>query len=451
MLRAKPVRKEGVIAMSAWRISFASALLALASATAVYGRPIRSPELEFSPIQHVIIIVQENRSTDNLFHGLPGADTVDSGLDSHGRAITLKAVSLTANYGMGHSHHDFLVSYAGGAMNGFDLESEGCSGRSCVEDGAYGYVPQSQVQPYFDMAEQYTFGDRMFQTNQGPSYPAHQFLLAGTSEPSVGSDLLAAENPISSDNATEGGCDAAAGTFVQLITPAGDEHTHMFPCFDHPTLTDLLDGAGLSWRYYAPSPDSIWTAPSSIHHIRYGNDWQNVVIPQTAVLTDIQNGNLASVSWVIPDGLDSDHANETDGSGPSWVASIVNAVGNSPFWFNTAIVITWDDWGGWYDHVKPSNIYNSYELGFRVPLVVVSPYARMGYVSHVNHQFGSILHFVEDNFNLGTLGFADSQSDDLSDCFNFEQVPMPFRTIDAPVGPRWFLRRGAPHPPPDDY
>ncbi len=402
-----------------------------------------------TPIQHVIIIVQENRSTDNLFHGLPGADTAGSGKNSKGQVIKLQPVSMTAKYGIGHSHHDFLVAYDGGGMDGFDLENEVCPVKPCVADGAYGYVPYSEVKPYFAMAEQYTFADRMFQTNEGPSYPAHQYLLAGTSEPSVGSDLLASENPSLPDGETHGGCDSPAGTLVQMITPTGDEHGRMFPCFEHPTLPDLLDAAGLSWRYYAPSVDSIWTAPSSIYHLRYGADWQNIVIPQTGVLTDIKNGNLATVSWVIPDGLDSDHTSETNGSGPSWVASIVNEVGESNYWGNTAIFVTWDDWGGWYDHVRPSHFYNIYEIGFRVPLIIISPYARPGYVSHVDHEFGSILHFVEDNYQLGSLGFSDSRSDDLSDCFNYAQIPLTFHAIEAPLGPSWFLRPGAPHPPPD--
>ena len=106
----------------------------------------------------------------------------------------------------------------------------------------------------------------------------------------------------------------------------------------------------------------------------------------------------------------------------------MNAIGNSSYWSNTAIFVTWDDWGGWYDHVLPP-AYNSYELGFRVPLIVISPYARAGYVSHVQHEFGSILHFTEQQFSLGTLGYTDARADDLADCFDFAQAPVVFRTI----------------------
>ena len=136
---------------------------------------------------------------------------------------------------------------------------------------------------------------------------------------------------------------------------------------------DLLNAKGISWRYYAPSADFIWTGPNAIQHLRSGPAWSNVILPQTRVLKDISNSVLPAASWVIPSGQASDHPG-SNGSGPSWVASIVNAIGNSPYWSNTAIFITWDDWGGFYDHVAPP-IYNSYEYGFRVPLIVVSPYA----------------------------------------------------------------------------
>jgi phospholipase C len=162
------------------------------------------------------------------------------------------------------------------------------------------------------------------------------------------------------------------------------------------------------------------------------------MLPKSKVLDDISAGKLPGVSWVIPDGASSDHASATNGSGPAWVASVVNAIGDSQYWNNTAIFVTWDDWGGWYDHVSPP-MYNSYELGFRVPLIVISPYARPGYVSHVQHEFGSILHFTEEAFGLTPLGYTDTRADDLSDCFNFNQPPLPFHTIPAPqIGPSNF-------------
>ncbi len=151
---------------------------------------------------------------------------------------------------------------------------------------------------------------------------------------------------------------------------------------------------------------------------------------------------------MIPSGQASDHPGN-NGSGPYWVAAIVNAIGHSPYWSNTAIFITWDDWGGFYDHVAPP-IYNSYEYGFRVPLIVVSRYAKAHYVSHETHDFGSILRFIEETFNLPSLGYADSRADDLSDCFDFYQHPLQFHTIAAPVTAKYFLEDKTPPSDPDD-
>jgi phospholipase C len=221
----------------------------------------------------------------------------------------------------------------------------------------------------------------------------------------------------------------------------------------------MLNTANISWRYYAPSAGIIWNAPNAIEHMCgpahstacTASDWiNNVVLDSTQVLTDIGNNQLPAVSWVIPTGQASDHADITDGSGPSWVASVVNAIGTSPYWANTAIFITWDDWGGWYDHVAPT-VKNSYEYGFRVPLIVVSPYAKAGYISRVTHDFGSILKYIEGNFSLGSLGFADASADDFSDCFDYTQTPLTFKTIPAKLDAAHFLNdKRTPSDPDDD-
>ena len=265
------------------------------------------------------------------------------------------------------------------------------------------------------------------------------------------------QNPVVPPNAAatgeEAGCNAPVGTIVNMIDPSGVESSTKYPCFEHPTLTDLLDAAVIDWRYYAPSAAglSIWVGPDAIQHIRSGSDWNKVILNQTQVLTDIASGHLAQVSWVIPSGQASDHAESNDGSGPSWVASVVSALGNSPYWSHTAIIITWDDWGGWYDHVPPPSIFNSYEYGFRVPLIIVSPYAKRAYVSHVTHDFGSVLRFIEEVFKLPSLDYADSRADDLSDCFDLTQAPPPFTPVVAKLNAQHFLNdKRAPLPPDDD-
>ena len=419
----------------------------------------------------MVVIFQENRTPDNLFQDQTlvsrGADIQKYGVNSLGQKVVLTATTLGTDYDLSHAHKAFLDMYDAGKMDGADKIPVHCDKNappSCPPPNPwFQYVNPSDVAPYFQLAETYTFGDRMFQTNQGPSFPAHQYIIAGTSEPSAGSNLLVAENPVGGSNSfLYAGCIAPAEEKVSLIDPSGSEAQTIYPCLDHRTLTDSLNAAKLSWRYYAPSAGVIWNAPNAIRHMCVpnatppnatactGSDWtNNVVLQQTQVLTDIQNGRLAAVSWVIPDGQASDHAGGNEGSGPSWVASVVNAIGNSQYWSNTVIFITWDDWGGWYDHVAPP-IKNSYEYGFRVPLIVVSPYAKAAYISHVTHHFGSILKYVEETFSLSSLGYADADADDFSDCFDYNQTPLAFHTIAAPMDAQHFLEDTTPPTAPDN-
>jgi phospholipase C len=433
-------------------------------------------------IQHVVIIFQENRTPDNLFHDpvliARGADIASSGLNTSNKTIPLTPINLGTtgpnpqNYDLNHFNFAFVQMYNGGKMNGANLV--GCNpAANCPPlahpNAQYHYVIESDVAPYFALAEQYTFGDRMFQTNEGPSFPAHQFIFGGTSAPTATSTLFAADNPLLSVTEASG-CIAPANNTVPMIDAEGSESAQPFayPCFEHPTLSDLLDTKGLSWRYYTYGAGSIWTAPDAIEHICQQGEVlrelrclgpifvNNVSIPSTNVFTDIANGQLAQVSWVIPPGPSSDHAKSNDGSGPSWVASVVNAIGNSPYWANTAIIITWDDWGGWYDHVAPTVINDGvswgsgYVYGFRVPLIVVSPYAKAAYISHAPHDFGSILKYIETTFDLPSLDYADARADDLADCFDLTQTPLIYRTIHSLRSPAFFINDKRPPTPPDD-
>lgn len=438
---------------------------------------VDTPTNTRSPIKHVIIIFQENRSTDNLFHDpvliAAGADIASSGQISSGKTVPLSSLPLAVGFNPDHSHSAFERMYDHGKMDGADTVLSGCSlaiAACQVPYPLYSYVQASDVEPYFQLAEQYTFGDRMFQTQQGPSFAAHQFIISGTSAPSASSPLFAAELP---QNGT--GCTAPPNAFIAMIDPQGKESSTAYPCFEHPTLTDELETKAISWRYYTPLLNSFFTAPYAIQHM-CGPDvpppnasactspgWVNNVVVYTnknpaPILTDIAQQQLATVSWVVPSGWNSDHPGSTDNtSGPSWVASIVNAIGNGPYWANTAIFITWDDWGGFYDHVPPPKVITNgtswgsgYVYGFRVPLIVVSPYAKPRYISHQTHDFGSILHFIEHNFLLPSLGYADAYADDMSDCFDFTQAPMTFRALDSPLKADYFLHDRRPATPPDD-
>ena len=373
-----------------------------------------------SPITHVVILIMENRTLDYMFNGFPGADTAQTGQIHTGQTVTLQQIPLEAAGDINHNHPNFKAAYDKGKNDGFDLE--GWDPRLPAL-APYGYAPQTEVAPDWSIAQQYTLADRMFQSVTSNSYPAHQYLIAGQSAYAIGLP----------NDPNAWGCDSRAGTTVSLLNANGHIVNGPFPCFDYQTLADLLDAGGVSWRYYTYTPTYIWNAYDAINHIRYGTDWtNNIISPSSKFQSDVAAGTLASVTWIVPTNNNSDHTGDHSKTGPSYVASVVNAVGNSQFWSSTVIFVTWDDWGGWYDHVPPPQL-DRMGLGFRVPLLVVSPWSHHGYVSHVQHEFGSILHFTESNFGLGNLGQTDVRADDLSDCFDYTQSPPPFVTIHANV------------------
>jgi len=385
--------------------------------TALIDPPSPAPTDSPSPIpqgfiKHVVIIVQENRSFNNLFHGYPGAYTVNSGMIHTGKIVALKSTPLAENYDVSHSHDVWVKAYDGGRMDGFDLEGTGASSPLAP----YAYVQQSDIEQYWTFAADYTLADQMYQSNTGPSYPAHQYLIAGQSE-------NADENPSDAD---VWGCDSSPGTRVKVLDQTGREREGPFPCFDYQTLADEIDTAGLSWLQYAQSTTNFFNAYDAISHIRYGPDWpSHIISPSVQIVADVSAGLLANVTWVTPAFTDSDHPGNKSATGPAWVSSVVDAIGNSPFWGSTAIFVLWDDWGGMYDPMPPPKL-DVMGLGFRVPLLVISPYARKGYISHFRHESGSILQFTEQALGLPSLGTADARADNLGDCFDFTQAPLPF-------------------------
>jgi phospholipase C len=228
-------------------------------------------------------------------------------------------------------------------------------------------------------------------------------------------------------------------------------------------MRDLLDAANVSWKFYAekiiiPSKQNhdktgagIWSAFDAVKSVRGSKEWgTKVVWPDTKIFADINRGTLPAVSWITPDSPDSDHAQtqcKCD-TGPSWVASIVNAVGKSKYWDSSAIVVLWDDWGGWYDHVPPAFFDDQGGLGFRVPMIVVSPYVT-AHVEHTQYEFGSILKYVEENWNLGSLGTTDQRATSIGNLFNYDQTPRAFKVIPAKQPLSFFLHKKPSNVPPD--
>jgi phospholipase C len=400
---------------------------------------------------HVIVMIQENRTVDNLFQGFPGADAQPWGLDSHGRRVALHAIGLRGGFDPDHSHSAFVTEYDRGKMDGFGLQSPTCfpTAPGCTPT-VYAYVPGRETVAYRQLARQFALADHVLSPNEGPSFPAHQYLIAGQS----GYPLAFSENP----PLTSGTCAAsnALVTRIDMTSPyPGVEANPAAPCADYLTVLDLLDAAGVSWKYYAPSANGIWTAPLAVKHIFQSQDAQKVVVPETAILSDIANNVLPQVSYVVPGAAFSDHPEPgATGRGPDWVGVVANAIGtNAAYWGNTTLIVVWDDWGGWYDHYAPVHPSpgDPYEYGFRVPMIVVSAYVVPHQVDHSVRSAASILSFIESTFALRSLGTLDARSDDLSGMFDFTQLPNAYVPVNTHGWTSSIVRRLAPDRTPPDW
>lgn len=401
-------------------------------------------------ITHVVYIVQENRSFNNLFYGYPGAYTVKSGKISDGSTVKLVPVSLKTAYTIDHSSTAFFEACDGRGVlpgthcrnDGFDKEISGLNG---VQYPMYVYAPHRETKPYFEMAHEWVLADRMFQSQLDESFVAHQYVIAAQADSAV--DLPGGL----------WGCPGGSSDQVPTLTSQRTIGPYERACFTYRTLGDELDKAKLPWRFYTSKygsrgsgGGSYWSGYQAVKHIYYGPDWKkDIVTPQKRFITDVAAGKLASFTWITPICVDSDHVQCGGGYGPSWVASLVNAVGKSKFWDTTAIFVQWDDWGGIYDPVPPE--YKGFDsLGFRVPLLVISPYAKQNYVSHRHYETASVLRFAEDLFGLKQLSAADLRANSpAGDCFDFNAKPRKFVPIDAPQDAQFFLNQPNDDRPPD--
>ena len=427
------------------------------------------------PVRHLILMVQENRTFNNLFATFPGAVGTTTGkeLVSQGgsyveRPIKLTETPLYSKIDLSHSYPGFLVAYQNGAMDGFDLVKYL---RNQKTEGSYPYqyVNPKDIAPYWSIAAHWGLADEMFQTQGSDSFTAHQDLIrGGTFVDSTQSLIDLPTSPYT------WGCDAQPPSRTTLITTKLQylRNKGPFPCSNkfpdygsggYKTLRDLLDAKKISWRYYAPKfaktqPNGMWNAFDLIAPVRYGPEWSaNISSPETNVLSDITHGKLAGMSWVIPDAQNSDHpAYGSTDTGPSWVASVVNAVGRSKYWNSTVVIVVWDDWGGFYDSVAPPPQDDQGGPGFRIPMLVVSPYvkkgdgSRGGYISNTVYEFGSIVRFIEDTWDLGRLDTTDTTSTSIGDMFDFKQPPRKFVQIAAPHDAGYFLRQKPSGLPVDD-
>jgi phospholipase C len=461
----------GAIVLSAGCSSSGGTLTGASSRVAA-GSAERSRSRGTSKISHVIVIIQENRSFENFFAGFPGANAPMTGCASPAPGgikpqssgsggcpygdtqVSLHQVTFKNNPDLKHDWSSSMVDCNITASSVCNMDGFSAWGMSHGQYSAYAYLDRSEVQPYWTMAQQYVLADEMFPTEFGGSFTAHLTLVAGTDD-----IKLPGRAEVDFPNAAPDDCDSPKGTKSSYISQKPYRHIHPwqggFPCFDQfNTMAQVLDNAGISWRIYSSKllDAGFWEPFEAIRYTRYGPDWDNdVSAPQTNVLTDAQNGNLATVSWVTPSGADSDHPTYKSDLGPSWVSSVVNAIGGSQYWSSSAIIVLWDDWGGFYDNAPPPQLdYRG--LGIRVGCLIISPYAKTNYVSHVQYEFGSILRFIEEVNGLpaGSIGsveqgYTDARATSLDDAFNFNQAPRPFKAIPSKYPLSHFL-----HEPPSN-
>ncbi len=343
-------------------------------------------------IQHIVVIVQEGRSFDDLFCGFPATDG----------QCAKQTIGLAANCRLSDTWADFEADRKTGNFSG---EKAHCPG---YHDPEYAYVPPKQIVPYWTIAHQYVLADAMFSSTGNPTFEAHQYQIAAQSS-------NAKDEPFGSPMSD--GC-----AYLALVRQFGAGAQPA--CFTYPTLATELTTAGLTWSYYAAGPsEAPWDAFGWVKGYSGGTE------PPASFLTDIANGQLASVTWVTPDTADSDLSGAGSASGPSWVASLVNAVGQSQYWGTTTVLITWSGFGGWYDHVAPPQL-DRYGLGFRVPLLVVSPYALKGAISHQRYETGSVVRFIENAFGLSPMAQSDTRATPADNgTLDYNQKPRVFQTI----------------------
>lgn len=402
-----------------------------------------------TPIEHVVFIIKENRTFDHYFGTYPGANgakkggTLECGESGcvPGPDVPLKPAPYIMPHDITHGFASGLYAINGGEMNGYNIIGEG--------GDLAGYVTHSRetLPAYWAYADRFVLADMFFTSMYGPTFPEHLYTVAAQSYGIV-------DNKTNAD--TEGNyCDDPleytkrfpledlSKNDVRTIMQLEEEITKEIPdqlyriaqywentrtCIDIEVLPDLLEKAGVSWKYYA-NPDVWMNGLQSIEHVRNGPMWKKVQ-PPSQYLIDVERGRLPEVSWLIPPEGINEHpgAGTNVCKGENWTVEQVNAIMESEFWPSTAIVIVWDDFGGFYDHEPPPH-YDIMGLGPRTPALIISPWTRRGdnpdggSIDSTTYEFSSVLRFIEELHGLDPMTDRDAKADPLSGAFDFAQEP----------------------------
>ena len=385
---------------------WAPALLALAAAgLAPPAFADAADPASRTPIRHVVSLMQENHSFDNYFGTYPGADGIPPGtcmpVDPTvrgGRCIAPFHIGNRAVEDLNHSARVHAAQYNGGRMNGF--LSAIAQERGRVQPLVMGHYDARDLPFYWNVADQYVLFDRFFTSAAGGSVTNHMYWVTG-------------------------GPGNERGDFI----PHGG--------FDAPTIFDRLERAGVSWKFYVQNYDPGITFRSRalgdrgsqvvwvplLNYARFVDDPALFahIVPMERFYEDLQRGDLPAVAYLVPSGS-SEHPPGSIKAGETFVRTLINAIMRSRYWTSSAFIWTYDDWGGWYDHVRPPRV-DRFGYGFRAPALLVSAYARRGHVEHATMDFTSILKFIEENWGLEPLARRDRRATSIARAFDFSQRP----------------------------
>ena len=449
----------------------AAAVLAAAMSASTGTKRSAAPPPGIHKIKHVVVIMQENRSFDSYFGTYPGVDGIPRGVcvpDPRGGCLRPYHVSKDRNVGGPHALKNAVRDINGGAMDGFVREAVSAR-KACVDPNdpvcsspaagsdVMGYHDAREIPNYWAYARNYVLQDHMFEPNKSWSLPAHLLTVsAWSAKCSVKGDPMS--------------CVSAPDLPATPPDFRGNLKKRI-PDYAWTDVTYLLHKHNVSWRYYVFSgtqPDceddaaisckpipqdaktpGIWNPLPWFDTVR--ENWQlSNITPLGNFFKAARKGKLPAVSWVVPTQKVSEHPPGLVSAGQAYVTTLVNAIMRSPNWSSTAIFLTWDDWGGFYDHVLPPTV-DAESYGLRVPGLVISPYAKRGYIDHQILSFDAYLKFIEDDFLAGerlnpkTDGRPDPRPyvredvpllGNLVDDFDFTQQPRPPIVLDPYPGAR---------------
>ncbi|HYM38957.1 MAG TPA: alkaline phosphatase family protein [Thermoplasmata archaeon] len=337
-----------------------------------------------TPIDHVFVIMKENHAFDNYFGTFPGVDGIPPNVslpDGYGGAVSPRWISSTSTPDISHTRGAEITAYANGTNTGFAIAVDG--GDRALANVTMGYFDARQIGAYWSLARNYTLADRYFQSMLGPTIPNRLFSFAGTN----------------------------AGVTTDVLLGAS---------FNLPTIFDQLESRGVTWRYYYTGGFYHGPLPSYFTGISSNPTMMSRLVGMDHLVGDLNANDTAQVTIIDPeDSFDiSEHPPQDVTVGEAWTMSIVRAIMGLRTWNSTAIFLTWDENGGYYDHVPPPQV-DSWGYGFRVPMIVVSPYARRGYVDHTAMDHTSMLRFIDDNWGLPYLSVRVAGAGNLTSAFDF--------------------------------